>query len=110
MLALPSISLFVAIYRAYKVRFELNSVLLTVSFFLVLVAGAPIGEAIWGGFSPIRKWIIEVPAASAERGLIITMALGVIGLSLRTIFGIERTWLGILRMPALERREGEQSE
>ncbi len=107
MLALPAMSLFVAIYRSYKVKFELNTILLTASFLLVLFAGAPLGEAIWTGFTPIRSWIINVPTASAERGLIITMALGVIGLSLRTIFGIERTWLGILRVPTATEEEGE---
>ena len=110
MLALPALSLFVAIYRAYKVRANLNSVLLTLSFVLVLIAGAPIGEAIWPGFTPIREWIISVPSASAERALIITMALGVIGLSLRTIVGIERTWLGVLRVPTAKRIEKEEEQ
>lgn len=110
MLALPAMSLFVAIYRSYKVKFELNTILMMASFLLVLFAGAPLGEAIWAGFTPIRSWIINVPTASAERGLIITMALGVIGLSLRTIFGIERTWLGILRVPTATEEEGEEGE
>lgn len=110
MLALPALSLFVAIYRAYKVKANLNSVLLTLSFVLVLLAGAPIGEAIWPGFTPIREWIISVPSASAERALIITMSLGVIGLSLRTILGIEKTWLGILRVPTAERIEKEDEQ
>jgi len=110
MLALPALSLFVAIYRAYKVKANLNSILLTLSFILVLLAGAPIGEAIWPGFTPIREWIISVPSASAERALIITMSLGVIGLSLRTILGIEKTWLGILRVPTAERIEKEDEQ
>lgn len=110
MLALPALSLFVAIYRAYKVKANINSVLLTASFILVLLAGAPLGEAIWPGFTPIREWIISVPSASAERALIITMALGVIGLSMRTILGIERTWLGILRVPTSEQTKKEAKQ
>ena len=110
MLALPALSLFVAIYRSYKVKASINSILLTLSFLLVLIAGAPLGEAIWPGFSPIRTWIINVPSASAERALIITMALGVIGLSLRTILGIEKTWLGILRVPTSIREEEDGNE
>ena len=101
MLALPSLSLFIAIYRGYKFKLNLNSSAITVSFLLVLAAGAPLGELIWPGFTPIRNWVINVPSGAASRALIITMALGIIGISLRTIFGIERTWLGILRLPEL---------
>ncbi|MBS7637809.1 hypothetical protein KEJ49_02815 [Candidatus Bathyarchaeota archaeon] len=32
--------------------------------------------------------------AAAERGLVIVMALGIVGISLRTILGNERTGLG----------------
>ena len=110
MLALPSLSLFVAIYRGYKFKLNPNSIALTVSFLLVLAAGAPLGELIWPGFTPIRNWIINVPSAAAERALIITMALGIIGICLRTIFGLERTWLGILRLPELEKKTGVEGE
>ncbi|MEM2127491.1 MAG: hypothetical protein QXH67_04630 [Candidatus Bathyarchaeia archaeon] len=108
MLALPAFSLFVAIYRAYRIRLNIDSLLLISSLLVVMLTGVPIGEAIFTGAVDLRKWIIEIPVAAAERGLVIVMALGVVGICLRTILGMERTWLGILRIPALGRRGGDE--
>jgi uncharacterized membrane protein len=95
MLGLCVFSLFTLFYR-FKPRLQLESILLSFTAVITMICGVPIGEVIFPGATALRKWIIEIPVMAVERALMIVMALGVVGLCLRTILGLERSWLGIL--------------
>jgi len=83
-----------AVFRAYRVRTFEASILL-ISGVLVILKNAPIGEAIIGtSLVPITDWMLAVPNTGGSMGLAITGAIGVIILSLRTLLGLERGFLG----------------
>jgi hypothetical protein len=42
----------------------------------------------------VSQWILNVLNASARRAILIGVSLGAIALSLKIIFGIERSYLG----------------
>ena len=43
----------------------------------------------------VTNWLMEIPNAAAQRGIIIGAALGAAAMSLRVLLGIERSYLGI---------------
>lgn len=81
------------VYRAFRVR-NINSFLLILSCFLVMLQIAPIGEAIWSGFPSIGNWMLEIPNTGAFRGLMIASVFGTLAVAFRTLIGYERGYLG----------------
>jgi hypothetical protein len=82
-----------ACYRAFRAR-NGHAALLLVTGVIVMLGSVGIGYAIWPGFSTITQWIMNYPNSAAMRGMNIAAALGIIGVSLRVILGLERGHLG----------------
>lgn len=82
-----------ACYRAFRARNGHAAVLL-IAGVTVMLGSVGIGYAIWPGFSDLTQWIMNFPNSAAMRGMNISAALGIIGVSLRVIFGLERGHLG----------------
>lgn len=80
-----------AAFRALRARSFEALILLTAVVFTLLYR-APVGGII--PFIPqIGNWIQAVPSAGGMRGIIIGMAIGAIGMGLRTLLGYERGYL-----------------
>ncbi len=91
-----------AAYRAFIIRsFESNLLMLTAvivilgrtSFGSMLTGWLPQGLRFWH-LPNLSDFIMEYPNSAAQRAIMISAALGIIGSSLRIILGIERSYLG----------------
>lgn len=82
-----------ACYRAFRARNSHAAVLL-ISGVVVMLGSVGIGYAIWPGFNQLTQWIMNFPNSAAMRGMNIGAALGIMGVSLRVILGLERGHLG----------------
>lgn len=91
-----------AAYRAFIIRsFESN--LLMITAVIVILGRSSFGAMLTGwlpdslGFLHLPKltdFIMEFPNSAAQRAIMISAALGIVGSSLRIILGIERSYLG----------------
>jgi hypothetical protein len=89
-----------AAFRAFRARsFEATALL--ISGCIVMIGRVPLGEqlsvAIGGftlSFSSVASWILNNPNAAAQRGILLGVLLSMVAISLRIIFGIERTYMG----------------
>ncbi len=90
-----SIALFYMASAAYKsFRFKsIESSLLLISAFIVLLKNAPIGAIIWGGFDPIGTFILNYPTMGVSRGIGISITLAAVALALRVMTGKEYGFL-----------------
>ena len=83
-----------AAYRAFRAR-NFDATILLISAIVVMMGRIPFGDMITGGrMTPISEWLMTIPNAAAQRGIIIGAALGAASMSIRVILGIERTYLG----------------
>jgi hypothetical protein len=82
-----------ATYRAFKAR-TLESFVLLISCIFVMLMNVPIGEIISPVIPKIGQWITEVPNVAGQRAFIISVAIGITILTLRTILGHEKGALG----------------
>ena len=82
-----------ASYRAFRVK-NVMATLLLVSAVIVMIGSVPIGESMWAKSTVISQWILNVPSLAAQRALLIGSALGLVATGLKTLLGIERSWLG----------------
>jgi uncharacterized membrane protein YhaH (DUF805 family) len=95
-----SVLVFVGFYSYtifYKASLGVRSAEVVVLLFCTifgLLMNAPIGEAIWPGFPQIGTWLNRVPGVGGNNALLIGLALGAIGLYIRTTLGYERAYLG----------------
>lgn len=92
-----------AAFRAFRAR-NIEATLLLISAVIVMLGRIPFGEVLFswipGGerwMPRITEWIMGVPNAAGQRGIIIGAALGAASMSLRVILGIERSYLGVER-------------
>jgi len=83
------------VYRTLRIK-NVESLLLVVGMFLVILRKAPIGSLIWSGFVPIGDWLLFIPVVGGIRALIIIYGFGIVSIGIRTILGYERTQFGIL--------------
>lgn len=81
------------LYRAFKIR-NLESGVLFVTAVFAIIKNTSIWEVFLGPsvFIP-GTWILDVPNLAGQRALMITSALGIIVLGLRTLLGKERGYL-----------------
>ena len=82
-----------ACYRAFRAR-NLQAAVLLISGVIVMLGKVGIGYAMWPGFAAITDWIMNVPNSAAMRAVNIGAALGMLGVSLRVVLGLERGHLG----------------
>jgi LytS/YehU family sensor histidine kinase len=82
-----------AAYRAFRAR-NLESAILLIVGILIIFTNVSVGGALWPDALKIRTWLLNVPVAGAERGIMIAAAIGYIGILLRAMVGLETNWLG----------------
>jgi hypothetical protein len=82
-----------AAYRAFRARTK-EAALLLIAALLVMWGRVPLGEYLWAFSGDIAQWILNVINSSVRRAILIGVSLGVIALSIKIIFGIERMYLG----------------
>ncbi len=83
-----------ACYRAFRIRNGQAAVLLF-SGVLVIMGTVGIGAVMWSQFPVISSWILKIPNSAAMRGMSMGAALGMVGVSLRVVLGLERGHLGV---------------
>jgi len=91
-----------AAYRAFIIR-GLESNLLMITAIIVIIGRTSIGTMLTGWLPEslnfwhipnLADYIMEFPNTAAQRAILISAGLGIVGSSLRIILGIERTYLG----------------
>ena len=92
-----------AAFRTFRAR-TVEAALLLVFALLMMFGRVPLGNFISDQLvhledgktviGAVVEWILNVPNTAAKRGILLGVALGGIGTSLRIIFGIERSYLG----------------
>ncbi len=82
-----------AAVRTFRAR-SFEATLLLVAAMIVMLGRVPLGEMISGYFPRVSDWLMKVPNTAARRGILMGVSIGVIAMSLRIIFGVERTYLG----------------
>jgi len=102
MFALLAFFIASAAYRAFIIRsFESN--LLMITAVIVMLGRTSIGTYLTGWLPPEWRWlhlpniadfIVNFPTNAAQRAIMISAALGIVGSSLRILLGIERSYLG----------------
>jgi hypothetical protein len=79
-----------AAYRSFRARSREAAVLL-IAAVIVMMGRVPLGEYL---IRDLSQWILNVLNASVRRAILIGVSLGAIALSLKIIFGVERSYLG----------------
>ena len=82
-----------AAFRAFRIR-TWQAAVLAAAAVLVMLGRIPVSPSIWQPLPDIVDWIMSVPNAVAQRGILIGAALGAIATGLKVILGIERSYLG----------------
>ena len=82
-----------AAVRTFRAR-SFEATVLLVAAIIVMLGRAPVGEMATGYLPSVTEWIMDVPNTAAKRGVLLGVCLGVIAMSLRIIFGVERAYLG----------------
>jgi hypothetical protein len=81
-----------ALFRTVRAK-TVSSTVLIIALIIVLIGGSPLAELIWPGFTTWASWLNSVPGMAAQRGMKITMALGIVIMSIRIITGKEISFL-----------------
>jgi hypothetical protein len=87
--ALTGFFIFSAGYRAFKAQTKEATIMLICGI-LVMLSNAPVGAAIWSGFGDIGKWLLDVGQLGVNRGVGISVAIGLLAFGLRVLLGYER--------------------
>lgn len=97
-----------AAFRAFRAR-SAEATALLVAACILMVGRVPIGGLIaeatpdfqvmsntyyWLDFPAVASWLLNIPNAAAQRGIILGVILSQIAIAVRIIFGIERTYMG----------------
>lgn len=91
-----------ASYRAFRAK-NREATILLIAAFIILLGQTPFGTMLtaWVPDSVsllqipnMAVWIMTSPNLAGQRAILIGIGLGVVGMSLRIILGIERTYLG----------------
>ncbi len=93
MFALLAFFIASAAYRSFRARSPEAAVLL-VAAVIVMMGRVPLGEYLVPLSGDVTQWILNVLNASVRRAILIGVSLGAVALSLKIIFGIERSYLG----------------
>jgi hypothetical protein len=82
-----------AAYRAFRIK-DGPSIVFMLAGSMVMLGQVGIGQVMWSGLPVLSSWIMRVPNMGAMRGITIGASLGVIGLGLRVMLGLERRHFG----------------
>jgi hypothetical protein len=82
-----------AAFRAFRAR-TWEALALLVAGLIVMIGRVPIGEVIAPKLGFLAGWIMNNPNMAASRGVLLGVSLAQIAISVRIIFGIERTYMG----------------
>lgn len=82
-----------ASYRAFRMK-NAQAAALLISGVLLMLGRAPVGEVMWSGFPRIADWIMGIVNLAGSRGILISTAIGMVGVALRVLSGIDRSHLG----------------
>jgi hypothetical protein len=82
-----------AAVRTFRAR-SFEATLLLAAAMIVMLGRAPLGELITPYFPTVSEWIMVIPNTAAKRGVLLGVCFGGIAMSLRIIFGVERSYLG----------------
>ena len=82
-----------AAFRAFRAR-TWEALALLVAGLIVMIGRVPIGEVIIPKLGFLAEWIMNNPNMAATRGVTLGVSLAQIAISVRIIFGIERTYMG----------------
>ena len=82
-----------AAYRSFRARSREAAVLL-IAAIIVMMGRVPLGEYLVPITGDLSQWIMNVLNASVRRAILIGVSLGAVALSLKIIFGVERSYLG----------------
>ena len=82
-----------AAYRSFRAKSREAAVLL-IAAVIVMMGRVPLGEYLIPLSGDVSSWILNVLNASVRRAILIGVSLGAIALSLKIIFGVERSYLG----------------
>jgi len=82
-----------AAYRSFRARSREAAVLL-IAAVIVMIGRVPLGEHLIPISGDITQWILNVLNTSVRRAILIGVSLGAVALSLKIIFGMERSYLG----------------
>lgn len=81
-----------AVYRAFKIR-SLEGAALIIPALLIFLYDAPIGPFLFPPLGPIGVYLFSVITASAFRAGLLSVALGMVFIMIRTIIGRERGYM-----------------
>ena len=82
-----------AAFRAFRIR-TWQAAVLAITAVAVMLGRVPISQFFWSRFPEFVDWIMNVPNAVAQRGILIGAALGAISTGLKVVLGLERSYLG----------------
>ena len=83
-----------ASFRAFRAR-NVDAAMLLVAALIIMLGVNPATQRFLPFLSDWTNWIMNVPNAAAQRGIIIGAALGAASMDLRILLGIERSYLGL---------------
>lgn len=78
--------------RMMRVRRNAVAIVFLVTALFFLLTQAPLPQTLSSTLLPIREWLDAIVVVSGTRGLMLGIALGVIVLSVRLLFGLERPY------------------
>jgi len=91
-----------ASYRAFKIR-NVEATVLLVAGVILMIGRVPLGHFLtswfpswlqWLHLPNLQEWIYQYPNVAGARAIMIGIALGLVGTSLRVILGIEKSFMG----------------
>jgi hypothetical protein len=81
-----------AMYRAFRIR-NLEAFALIFPALLMLLMDAPVGGLLVPGGGALAQYLLKYIGSAAFRGFVLAASIGVLIVSIRTIFGLERGYL-----------------
>lgn len=81
-----------AAYRAFRVK-SFETGLFVIFGIIVLLGQVPVGAMLWDQLPVIKDWVLDVPALSGARGILLGVALGTVATGLRVLLGLDRPYV-----------------